>query len=104
MPTPDQCNGSSLNPTRHIDENKKEMKGNQTESDRRFAVIHTVSYSYSVKFVNRNKIIQDLLERKQKELSGPLLASYFYNCKYNCVLYTATVTATLCGLYRVIIL
>ena len=29
-----------------------------------------------------------MLERKQKELSGSLLASYFYNCKYTSVFYT----------------
>ena len=44
MPTPDQCNGSSLSSTMHTGENKKEMKSNQTESDRRFVVTHRVSY------------------------------------------------------------
>ena len=80
MPTPDQCSG--LNSTMHTGE-EKEIKSNQTESDKRLAayVVHKVSY---ILMHCRNKVIQDLLEQKQKELSGSLLARYFYHCTYMC--------------------
>ena len=89
MPTPDQL--SSFSSTMHSGETKK--RSNQAETDRRFAVPYIRTYVQLKYRIYRNEIIQDLLERKRKELSGSLLASYFYNCKCMQVyLYTPVTT------------
>ena len=81
MPTPDQCSGPSS--PMHTSKNTKETKSDQTDSDKRFDEYPTVVHRVSLILMHcRNKVIQDLLEHKQKELSGSLLASYFYNCMY----------------------
>ena len=99
MPTPDQCSGPSS--PMHTSKNTKETKSDQTDSDKRFAEYPTVVHRVSLILMHcRNKVIQDLLEHKQKELSGSLLATYFYNCMYiyKYFYYIATVTLSLTGL------
>lgn len=72
MPTPDQCVHA---------EKERETASNQTESDhKRSALSHGVSHNLFQESCYRNKAIQDFLQRKQKELSLSLIASYFYNC------------------------
>ena len=85
MPTPDQCSGSN-SPMHTAGENAKETNSNQIDTNKRFAV--SCSYicrpqSFMIILMHcRNKVIQDLLEHKQKQLSGSLLATYFYNCMH----------------------
>lgn len=102
MPTPDQCNGSTS--TEHAGKDKNEIMSNQSESDcKRFAVHLRAPYIWMY-MCHRNKIIQDLLERKQKELSGSLLASYFYNCMCKHFYKLLILYCILNGLCRVVIL